>query len=172
MLRRETGRLMRDFKLNMIFPVDSQNRYAAIGRLYKPIFSSCLSDMGADARHIALAAGDMRQALSLMTDRSAIRQKLLHPIELVSRRGHSATSLLRPLDTDDWDYANENHRQWKNPFDESYTSKDSFSDIYQFAAAEAVDMIRAFLDALSTGASMEEVTQDRGFSSDLPGIYA
>lgn len=44
-------------------------------------------------------------------------------------------------------------------------------DLYELAAAEATDMIGEFLAALPDGKSMKEITQDRGFSSDLPGVY-
>lgn len=87
------------------------------------------------------------------------------------RQGHILTSLLRPVHADDWDYANEEHRRWSNPFDSSYSSHDGFFDIYDLAAAEAADMIRAFHEALPAGRSMLEITQDRGFGSDLPGVY-
>lgn len=63
-------------------------------------------------------------------------------------------------------------RNGKNPFDLSYTSRDSFYDLYDLAADEAVDMILAFRQAIPRGQSMLEITQDRGFSSDLPGNYA
>ncbi len=78
---------------------------------------------------------------------------------------------MRPADTGDWDYANESHARWVNPFDEAYESTDSFFELYDLAACEATDMILAFLDALPDGASMADITQDRGFASDLPGVY-
>ena len=114
---------------------------------------------------------DMRRAAAMMTDRSLIRQRLLRPVETIGGQGHIATSLLRPAKTDDWDYANESRRQWANPYDEKMTSRDSFFDLYELAADEAVTMIGEFLEALPEGKSMLAITQDRGFSSDLPGIY-
>ena len=170
-LRRETGRLMRDFSLTTVLPTDRQTDFLTIGRLYQPVFAALLGSADATAEHIALAPGDMRQALLFMTDKSMIRQRLIHPLERLVRKGHIGTSLLRPLDTGDWDYANEAHRLWTNPFDDAYSSNDSFFDIYELAAAEATDMITAFLEGLSSGTSMVAITQDRGFSSDLPGIY-
>ena len=100
-----------------------------------------------------------------------LRQKLLRPLEKLSGKGHIATSLLRSADVSDWDYAIEAHKEWHNTFDKNYTSTDSFYELYELAAHEAVDMIDAFMKALNGGASMEEITQDRGFSSDLPGVY-
>ena len=167
-LRRETGRLIRDFRLKTVLPEDENNLYLAVGRLYRPVFDHLLGLPGADAKHIALAPGDMRRAAAMMTDRSLIRQRLL---ETIGGQGHIATSLLRPAKTDDWDYANESRRQWANPYDEKMTSRDSFFDLYELAADEAVTMIGEFLEALPEGKSMLAITQDRGFSSDLPGIY-
>lgn len=171
LLRRETGRLMRDFKLVTVLPDSKSADYAAIGRLYEPLFHTLLGVPGATAEHLARAPGDMRQAMRLMTDRTLFRQRALHPLESLARQGHIATSLLRPLDTNDWDYANEAHREWRNPYDDSYVSRDSFLDLYELAVTEAVDMIDAFRGALPAGRSMQEITQDRGFSSDLPGVY-
>lgn len=114
----------------------------------------------------------MRRVLRLMTDRSGLRSRwILRPVEAVSGRAHFASALLRPADTSDWDYANEAHRLWHNPDDPQLTSTDSFFDLYELAAAEAEDMITAFRAALPTGQPMIEITQDRGFSSDLPGQY-
>ena len=171
-LRRETGRLMKDFNLTTVLPPDTDGRQIVVGRLFKPLFDHLLGTVDAQVKNISLAPADMRQALFFMTDRAMLRQKLLlRPVERLSRHGHFASSLMRPLDTGDWDYGNEAHREWHNPFDASYTSRDSFADLYDLAAAEAADMIRAFVQALPEGISMREITQDRGFSSDLPGIY-
>lgn len=170
-LRRETGRLISSFKLTEVLPKDHDNQYQVIGELYQSLLRR-LFGMITTADHLALAPGDMRQALFLMTDRSMLRRDLIiRPVEVLSRQGHFATSLLRTNNTDDWDYANESHKQWYNPFDKDYTSTDSFFDIYSLAVAEAADMIMEFLDALPSGKSMQEITQDRGFASDLPGIY-
>ncbi|MFR1435570.1 MAG: hypothetical protein ACLSS9_10100 [Acutalibacteraceae bacterium] len=169
-LRRETGRLIRDFRLASVLPSTKQADYGAVGRLYRPVFASLLG-VDAPEAQLSLAPGDMRQAMILMTDRSEMRQKLLHGLERVARQGHILTSLLRPVHADDWDYANEEHRRWSNPFDSSYSSHDGFFDIYDLAAAAAADMIRAFHEALPAGRSMLEITQDRGFGSDLPGVY-
>lgn len=170
-LRRETGRLISDFGLISVLPKDRDGRYQAIGRLYQTLLSR-LFNIQASAENLALAPGDMRNALYLMSDRTMLRQKLFfRPVEILSHRGHFATPLLRPLDTGDWDYANEAHREWCNPYDENDTSTDTFFELYDFAANEAVDMITEFLSALSGGRSMLDITQDRGFGSDLPGIY-
>lgn len=171
-LRRETGRLVRDFKLASVIPAGASQGMAALGRLYQPIFARLLGRPEAEAAHIALAPGDMRRAVSLMTDRSLLKRRLLlAPVEKLVHKGAFASSLLRPENTTDWDYANESHARWTNPFDEAYESTDSFFELYDLAACEATDMILAFLDALPDGAAMADITQDRGFSSDLPGVY-
>lgn len=170
MLRRESGRLIQDFKLAGVLPKEEAVSLA-IGRLYHPLFKRWFG-IEAPSEHLAKAPADMRRILRLMTDRRQLRQKLLlRPIEAVGRHGHFATSLMRPADASDWDYANEAHRPWHNPADPLLTSRASFYDLYELAAAEAQDMILAFREALPAGASMTDITQDRGFSSDLPGIY-
>ena len=171
-LRRETGRLVQDFKLTAVLPPEREAVHLAIGRLYARRFAAWFGTADADPAHIGQAPADMRRVLRLMTDRSGLRRRwILRPVEAVSGRAHFASALLRPADTSDWDYANEAHRPWHNPDDPALTSTDSFFDLYELAAAEAEDMITAFRAALPTGQPMIEITQDRGFSSDLPARY-
>lgn len=170
-LRRETGRLIRDFPLNSVLPKRGDHDLV-IGRLYLPIFQRMLNTPDATVQHIALAPGDMRQGTTLLTDRTLLKQKaLIRPLEKLVHKGAFASSLMRPEDTSDWDYANESHAQWVNPFDEAYVSTDSFFELYDLAACEAADMILEFQNALPAGKSMMDITQDRGFASDLPGVY-
>lgn len=170
-LRRETGRLISGFDLVTIMPRDSEGRYGIIGQMYQDLLFR-LFGLSISAELLARAPGDMRHALFFMNDRTMLRQKLLfRPIEKIAGNGHFATSLLRPSKTSDWDYANEKHKTWYNPFDSLQEFTDSFYEIYDFAVAEASDMIIEFIDALPQGKSMQEITQDRGFSSDLPSVY-
>ena len=163
---------MQDFKLTAVLPPEREAVNLAIGRLYAPLFAAWFGTADADPAHIGQAPADMRRVLRLMTDRSGLRRRwILRPVEAVSGRAHFASALLRPADTSDWDYANEAHRPWHNPDDPALASTDSFFDLYELAAAEAEDMITAFRAALPTGQPMIEITQDRGFSSDLPGRY-
>lgn len=170
-LRRETGRLISKFDLRSVLPKDNNSSYETVGFLYHELLFRTYG-MTIPAELLARAPGDMRHALFFMNDKTMLRQKMIfRPIERLSGRGHFATSLLRPLDTSDWDYANQAHREWSNPYDELITSTYSFFDIYNLAIAEACDMITDFLASLPHGKSMLEITQDRGFASDLPGIY-
>ena len=171
LLRRETGRLMSGFFLPNALPKDKNNLYFTIGRFYQMVLLR-MYGLHFTADNLALAPGDMRHTLHFLNDPSTLRQKLiLRSYEKVFNKGHQATSLLRPAETDDWDYANKAHAEWRNPFDTKYSSTDSFFDLYEYAASEAADMITEFLHALPCGKSMQEITQDRGFSSDLPGVY-
>ncbi|HCA29177.1 MAG TPA: hypothetical protein DEP23_06260 [Ruminococcaceae bacterium] len=170
-LRRETGRLISSFHLMSALPRDSGGRYRMVGRLYNDLLFR-LYGMRIPVELLALAPGDMRHALFFLNDRGMLRQRLLfRPIEKLVRKGHFASSLMRPQDTSDWDYANEAHKEWSNPYDSLQKSTDSFYRLYDDAVAEAADMITEFVAALPMGKSMQEITQDRGFSSDLPGVY-
>lgn len=170
-LRRETGRLISSLNLIDILPGDGNSRYAVVGMIYHKLLLK-LFGLDVSSELLALAPKDMRHALFFMNDRAMLRQKLIfRPIEKLIRRGHFITSLLRPHDTNDWDYANISNATWVNPYDEKHTSTDSFFDLYNLAVKEALDMISDFVCALPDGKSMHEVTQDRGFASDLPGIY-
>lgn len=172
MLRRETGRLIQDFRLDTLIPPDRDGRWAAIGRLYLPLYRELLHQPEMTAEQIALAPGDMREALWWMTDRRGIRAGAIRVAETLLHKGPLGTSLLRPRSADDWDYANEAHKRWHNPYGPSLTSTDSFYDIYHWAALEAADLIAAFLDALKQeDRPMAQITGDRGFSSNLCGIY-
>lgn len=170
-LRRETGMLIKDFRLTSVLPQNRDGRYQTVGRLYNALLFR-LFGLNIPAELLAHAPGDMRQALFFMNDRAMLRQKLVfRPIEKLAGRGHIFTSLLRPMNTDDWDYANLAHNKWYNPFDKLQTSTDSFFDLFDFAVSEATDMISEFIASVSSGKSMQEITQDRGFASDLPGVY-
>lgn len=114
MLRRDTGRRVEDYPLQTILPRDDGSLYLTIGRLFVPVFLQ-LWGLSAPAERLALAPGDMRRVLFFLTDRSAVKQTLLRPLEWVSGQGHFATSLFRPLDVSDWDYANEEKKEWKKP---------------------------------------------------------
>ncbi len=172
MLRRETGRRIQDFRLSSALPHENAAVDMAIGHLFEPLLPRWFGTQGADASLIAKAPGDMRRVARLITDRHQLRRKwIVRPVEAICRQGHFLSSLLRPETTNDWDYANEAHKAWHNPADPAFVSTDSFYDLYALAAAEARDMIAAFRAALPTGQPMKEITQDRGFSSDLPGVY-
>lgn len=170
-LRRDTGRLISQLSLPELMPADNGTAYRAVGTLYADLLDHLMGKKLSTAV-LAQPAADMRQALYFMNDRYLVRRKALRTVESLWGKGAFATSLLRPADTADWDYANQAHAQWENPFDPRYTSSQSFFDLYDEAVDEAVDMIAAFLAALSDGGSMQDITQDRGFSSDLPGIYS
>ena len=171
LLRRETGRTIRDFPLTSLIPPDREGRYAALGRLYLPLYRKLFHQPDVTVARIVQAPGDMRQALFWMTDRRGLRSTALRGAETLLRTGPIGTSLLRPLDADDWDYANEAHRRWHNPFRPELFSTMSFYELCEQAAVEAVDMIRAFLEGLTTDGPLSDFTGDRGFSSNLRGIY-
>jgi len=178
-LRRETGRRIGSFDLRTLVPAaaaDPHSRLsAAVGRLHAWVarlaFGTTLP-----AEALAVAGHDMRHAMGWLTDRVQLRRAALRPFEWAARQGHLGTSLLRPDDTGDWDYANKAGQEWHNPFDPRYRSRDSFFDLYDRAVDEALDMIAALGDGrLPAGAdgrtAMGALTQDRGFASDLPGVY-
>ncbi|MDD2362716.1 MAG: hypothetical protein PHH84_07180 [Oscillospiraceae bacterium] len=170
-LRRETGRLIRGYDLMNALPRNSGGRYETVGRLYSSLLFE-LFNIKLPAEFLAHAPGDMRHALFFMNDKTMlVRRLVFRPVEKLMRRGHFATSLLRPNDTGDWDYANGHHAEWFNPDDKQQKSNDSFFELYDFAANEATDMITEFMASLSNGKSMQDITQDRGFASDLPGVY-
>ena len=170
LLQRETGRTIRDFSLTTLIPPDRDGRYAAFARLYRPLYRDLLHQPGVSLARLEQAPGDMRQALFWMTDRRGWRRTVLRGAEALLRQGPLGTSLLRPVDTADWDYANEAHRPWHNPYQPQITMTDSFYDLCQQAAAEAVDMIAAFLGGLQED-TPQDVTGDRGFSSNVSGLY-
>ena len=155
-----------------MLPKNRNSCYETVGQIYNQLLSR-LYGLSIPAELLARAPGDMRQALFFMNDKAMLRQKLVfRPIEKLAGLGPFATSLLRPLDTDGWDYANLARAEWENPYDNKITSSYSFFDIYNLAVAEAFDMITDFIEALPDGKSMLEITQDRGFASDLPGVYS
>lgn len=170
-LRRQTGRLIGSFNLMSVLPRAARSAYPAIGCMYRKLL---LELFGIEIPPVLLAhaPSDMRHALFFMDDRTTLRRKLIYrPAEKLLRCGRPFTSLLKPNHTGDWDYANLSHSMWSNPYDSRLISTDSFFDLYDSALNEACGMIAGFLNALPSGKTMKEITQDRGFSSDLPGVY-
>lgn len=166
-LRRDTGRQIGDYSLTALVPRDKEGRYAAFGRLYLPVFREFLHHTGITLERLIQAPGDMRQAMFWMTDKRGCRRTLLRGGEILLGKGPLGTSLLRPARIDDWDYANEMHREWHNPYDATRRSTASVDELFEDAAEEAVSLIVGFFE----GADMMEITEDRGFSSDLSGVY-
>ncbi|MGI6265078.1 MAG: hypothetical protein ACOYJY_06410 [Acutalibacteraceae bacterium] len=144
-LRRFTGRRIGDFSLTGLIPPDRQGRYAAFARLYRPVFWQIL-DRPVSERYLALAPGDMRQALFWMTDKRGCRAAVLRGGQRLLGTGAVATSLLRPQTADDWDYANLSHRRWQDPFDPTHTHTADFFALWEKAADEAIELIAALLE--------------------------
>lgn len=170
-LRRETGRSMAGYDLSAALPPDRGGHDAAVGALYRELlfllFGQTVSESSA-----AKAPEDMRRVLKMLNDPSALRERLLlRPAEKLSGRGRFVTPLLRPRDTSDWDYANARHAPWSNPFDPKQVGAYSYYDLFDEAADEAADMVLQFAASLPSRRPMQEITQDRGFYSDLPGVY-
>lgn len=166
-LRRETGRSVKDFALTMTIPRDPRAA-EPFGVFYAFLFEKMLG-APADAAHTALAVRDMREAMGWMNDpHECKRRYVLRPLESALRLGHMATSLLRPSDVSDFDYGNEAHRRWSNPFTGEGESTASFFDLFDRAVADATDLIETYLRDPNAAA---ELTGDRGFASDRPGIY-
>ena len=170
-LQRQTGRRIADFRLTALIPPDRGGRYLAMGQLYQPIYRDLLHRPDVTAEQIAQAPGDMREAMFWMTDRHGARCFALRGAEALLGKGPLGTSLLRPLQADDWDYAIAAHRQWHNPAEPEQTSTADFYELFEQAAQEATAMIAALLDALDTDAPLPDITGDRGFASNRRGVY-
>ncbi len=169
-LRRDSGRAVSDFHLPSVLPRRDDRREAALGRFLARVLF-CLFDVPPDPGQAALAAGDMREAMWFMNDPHQLRRYLLfRPLETVAFSGHVASALLRPADGNDWDYANHAHHEWRNLDDETLVSTKSYEELYDEAASEAVEMIEAFWAGWKNG--LPDITGDRGFSTNLRGIYS
>lgn len=168
-LRRESGRFVSDYYLPSVLPLRDDRREAAIGRFLSRVLCR-LFDLPPDPGHAALAVGDMRTAMRFMNDPHRLRHCLVfRPLETAACCGHVASSLLRPAAADDWDYANHAHREWRHPEDPARSSRQSYEELFDEAAGEAAEMIRQFWSAWRAG--LPDLTGDRGFSSNLRGIY-
>ena len=166
-LRRETGRTIKGFPLTATIPRDPRTA-EPFGAFYAFLFERMLG-VSVDTVSVSLAVRDMRHALWWMSDPHTRKQRwVLRPIESAFRLGHVGTSLLRPADVSDWDYGNEAHRPWYNPFTGDGESTASYAELFDRAVEDAADMIEAFFRDPDAAA---ELTGDRGFASDLAGIY-
>lgn len=169
-LRWESGRFVADFSLPRVLPPRDDRREAAIGRFLSLVLYR-LFELPPDPGHAALAVGDMRLAMRCMNDPHQLRRRLVfRPLETAAMCGHVASSLLRPAMADDWDYANRARRIWHYPDDPERTSSQTYAELYEEAADEAVQMVRTFWATWRAG--LPDLTGDRGFSSNLRGIYS
>ena len=165
-LRRETGRTIKGFPLTHALPRDRRAE-EPFGLFYAFLMETLLG-ASVNAATASLAIRDMRDTMWWMNDPPYLKQRyLLGPMEWLWG-AHVATSLMRPADVSDWDYGNEEHRPWVNPFDGVTGSTASYAELFDRAVDEAADMIAAYLEHPDTRA---DLTGDRGFASDLPGVY-
>ena len=164
-LRRETGKHVSGFDLSAAAPELSEQERAAFARLYAPTLRR-LFGVDASPANLMHAPSDMRRIFRLIDDKSLNRRRLLTLLERVARQGPFATSLLRPADISDWDYANTEHRQWQNPADPSHTYTSGFFELYDEAAAEAFDMVAHFTSKLPNVCTLK-LTDDRSFHTGI-----
>jgi len=164
-LRRETGQHVTNFDLSTAAPELSERELNAFARLYAPTLRRLF---GVDAAHANLihAPSDMRRIFRLINDKSLNRRRLLTLIERAARQGPFATSLLRPADISDWDYANTDHKQWHNPADPPRTYTSGFFELYDDATVEAFDMVTRFMSELPNGCMMS-LTGNRNFHTGI-----
>ncbi|MBR3290426.1 MAG: hypothetical protein IKI63_06605, partial [Clostridia bacterium] len=166
-LHRETGRFVKEFTLTSVLPRHREAE-APFGAFYAFLFARMFGVSVSEAS-ASLAIRDMRQALWWMNDPRGCKQRyVLRPAETVLGLGHVATSLMRTSDRLDRDYGNEAHRPWCNPFTGAGESTASYADLFDRAVREAAELIEAYLTDPDTAARL---TGDRGFASDVPGVY-
>lgn len=165
-LRRQMGRLISDYDLTSLVPVDDGRRYDAFARLYLPVFGQVLGQWDVTPERLKQAPGDMWEAMFWMTDRYGSRQAILRAGERLFSTGAIATSLLRPLRIDDWDYANESHASWHPPTRPEETTTASFDDLWDAAAKDAVAMIDGFWQTDGSETAMAELTGNIDFSGN------
>ncbi len=165
-LERLTGRLTKRFSLTSLVQTDEE-RNAAFARLMAPVMEAYATHP-VPLEKLSKAPGDMRQALFWLTNKHGVKYGVLRCGEAILRKGHIATSLMRPVRIDSWDYANTAHREWHNPYDSTLTSTASFWELFDHAADQAVELITGFFG----GEELMNLTRDRGFSSGLMGEYS
>lgn len=167
-LRRMTGRRIRDFRLNEMIPAASPLRDRAIGELYRPVLGELMGLPHVRAEQLASAPADMRRALTYMTDRRHLRERLLYrPAEALLHQGPFLSALIRPEEPER-DYANQEHHRWTNPFTGAVSRADFF-ELMEEASGAAAQMIPAFLEALENSRPMREIVGLLDFSGEPLG---
>ncbi|MDO5521175.1 MAG: zinc dependent phospholipase C family protein [bacterium] len=85
----------------------------------------------------------MSKKVALLTDHGGPKRKIVETIELLTARVHFLTCLFSVDDVDGTkDFLNEKNAVWKNPWDLSLESSDSFLKLYQDALLIAADRLR------------------------------
>ncbi len=124
----------------------------------------------ATPEQMVLALKDTSKILRLLTDESGKKTAVLGVAEkLLPHCAPAATTLIRKKEPDyQYDYTNSNHAPWISPDSENNVHTESFYDIIEQSARDALIMVKEFTSALSDGRPMRSITGTRNFSSGFP----
>lgn len=108
---------------------------------------------------------DMEMGLKLLYDPRNIKLNTIKFIEKILRKPEKYSCAFYPVILDNnFDYMNDYHREWKNPYKEQERHSESFNDLFNLAVFESIKKIRASIDFLKDEINEHEL---KGFFPNI-----
>ncbi|MCI8496666.1 MAG: hypothetical protein HFE85_00270, partial [Clostridiales bacterium] len=168
MLRRETEKLPAELPLKTLTPKNPR-LYDAIAGLYQYVLRELYGCE--ESREILMqSVRNMRLCMRLLNDSTGYKRALFRVLEGIAHSGPVITSYIRPqTEENDWDYANVCEAPWENLDEEEPRRErtDSFFDIFDRAAGQAVRMITELSGKENAGTGLCEILGCRSFETGL-----
>jgi len=123
-------------------------------------------------RHVLLSMGRMALATRILRSRWGLWRGIVGFVEnLISGDPVFAAMIHRQEIGDDIDYLNYGKNEWKEPWDEDSSRHDSFRELFNKAATDALKMINALWSYMQGEMSLgrlQSLLGDRSFNSGRP----
>jgi len=164
------GKKPRDEKLWELVHVDKGTAKATANFIGKSINQAY--DVGIGGKNVFSAMSYMAFMTRLMQSNRGMRKRVLGLGEKIFLRDMIGANLIHHQEIrDGLDYLNEEKLLWRNPWDETTEHMESFAELFEMAANEAVEFIEGLWRYMHGNETLEgflEMVGDRSFSSGRP----
>lgn len=128
--------------------------------------------VGIGGKNVFTAMSYMAFMTRLMQSNRGMRKRVLGVGEKIFLRDMVTSNLIHPQEIrDGLDYLNEEKNLWRYPWDETTEYTESFAELFEMAASEAVELIEALWRYMHGDEELEEFLErvgDRSLSSGQP----
>jgi hypothetical protein len=164
------GKKPRDEKLWKLVHVDKSTAADTANFIGKSINEAY--DVGIGGKNVFSAMFYMALMTRLMQSNRGMRKRVLGIGEKIFLRDMVATSLIHHQEIrDGLDYLNEDKVLWRDPWDETTEHMESFAELFEMAANEAVEFIECLWGYMHDDVTLEDFLEkvgDRSFSTGRP----
>ena len=156
LLRSVTGEFVTDFDLKQTAP-DHPETMNEIARFYSSVLEQLYGIHGLE-KTLVQSMSDCRRICGILDDRWMIKKPLAEALEKITHRYHFSSAIRGISESDDFDYANVLHSEWKWPENQSIFSNESFFDLFETTVNESIYFIKEF-----EAADLSNLTHDIPF---------